>query len=137
MIDGGLSGIFQSHLPDIHWQRVESGVGPGVPDINFCSNGIEGWIEFKFTTGWRSPIRVEQNGWLQRRSRAGGRTFVATRRKAPSGPRSPSSDALWLHRGADAQLLMQQRLNEIQPLGTWDGGPARWAWDEIRLALTK
>jgi hypothetical protein len=29
------------------WDRIENGVGVGMPDINYCLSGIEGWIEMK------------------------------------------------------------------------------------------
>lgn len=32
-----------------HLQRVETGLmtGAGVPDVNYCFNGVEGWMELK------------------------------------------------------------------------------------------
>lgn len=29
------------------WERVENAVGVGIPDVNFCVNGAEGWVELK------------------------------------------------------------------------------------------
>jgi hypothetical protein len=29
------------------WERVENGVSVGMPDVNYCVNGFEGWIELK------------------------------------------------------------------------------------------
>ena len=29
------------------WMRVENVLLPGVPDVNYCSNGAEGWLELK------------------------------------------------------------------------------------------
>ena len=29
------------------WMRVENVLLPGVPDVNYCINGAEGWLELK------------------------------------------------------------------------------------------
>ena len=29
------------------WERIENGVSVGMPDVNYCVNGFEGWIELK------------------------------------------------------------------------------------------
>src|SRR4249920_517063 len=124
-IDGGLSGIFQSHLPKgIHWLRIESGFTMrGIPDMNYCWFGKEGWIEFKVTHGNVVGLRPEQVGWLLRRSRAGGKCFVAVRKK------TRKCDELWLVPGKYADRLKETGLNEA--LTGWYifwGGPAKWDW---------
>src|SRR6266699_154364 len=107
MIDGGLRKIFRKHLPKFHWLSVETGLTEqGVPDSNFCIDGREGWVEFKLTSANKVTFRSEQIGWLLRRSRAGGRTYIAVRYHPPGGPRrGPPRDALYIYPGAAARLL--------------------------------
>src|SRR5215213_7651185 len=96
MSDGGLGKLIPDHLPQVHFQRIETGgTGRGVPDLNGCWGGTEFWIENKHTAGWcvpRDKMRAEQVGWLERRARAGGRVFLAVRQ---TGRRR---DDLWLLR---------------------------------------
>lgn len=117
--DGGLRTLFRQHLPKFHWTSIESPLtGMGTPDANYCYESNEGWVEFKQTKGWTVTLRVEQVGWLLRRTRAGGRTFVAVRR----------NDELFLFRGADAKLLREKGIKAVQPLAHETGGPASWGW---------
>ena len=65
MTDARLRQVFKEHLPDFDIQSVETwGTGRGVPDMNFCCNGIEGWIEFKMTKHWRVTVAPEQVAWI-------------------------------------------------------------------------
>jgi hypothetical protein len=126
-MDGNLRQIFRKKLPQFHWQSIETGgTGRGIPDSNYCCSGEEGWVEFKKTSGWKVNIRPEQVGWLLRRSRAGGRTWLAVRRKG---------DQLWLVRGSQAEELLDRGLRDfLAP--SWEGGPARWDWEAINRLLT-
>jgi hypothetical protein len=138
MIDGGLSGIFRERFRRFHWQRIESMLtGNGIPDSNYCVDGIEGWIEWKKTDSNRVPLRPDQVGWHLRRARAGGRTFIAIRKRHNGGPRLGAAvDSLYLYRGADARNLVERGL-VVSPLGRWDGGPARWHWPVIETLILK
>lgn len=135
-IDGGLRGLFHKNLPG-HWQAIETGgVGLGVPDSNACLSGVEVWVEFKTTSGWRAGLRPEQVAWIDRRARMGGRTFVAVRRKCDAGPRrGDAMDELWLFDGSTVKQLADIPMNEVAALGRWPGGPARWPWREITFFL--
>jgi len=72
---------------DIH--RVENMVGAGMPDVNFCYKGVEGWVELKHadkppardsTPVYHSGgLRPDQIVWIHKRARAGGRVFVLAR----------------------------------------------------------
>lgn len=138
MIDGGLRLLFRQNVR-AHWQSVETGMtGRGIPDSNYCmqtpSGGIEGWVEFKLTSGWSVTLRPEQVGWHLARARAGGRTFIAVRRNN----RPKRIDELWLCRGAFARELKTGGLRGAPPeavLGAWPGPPARWPWPEVSAAL--
>jgi hypothetical protein len=117
--DGGLRSLFRENLPKFHWTSIESPLtGMGTPDANYCYDSIEGWIEFKQTKGWAVTLRVEQVGWLLRRTRAGGRTFVAVRRK----------NELYLFRGSDARSLRENGIKGALPVAHETGGPAKWRW---------
>lgn len=70
------------------WCRVENGVGPGTPDVNYCLGpGREGWLELKVSKKGLDPgrpgdttiqctLRPAQLAWLSRRRAAGGRVGV-------------------------------------------------------------
>ena len=127
MIDGGLRPMFHAKLKQFHWVAIESGLmSRGIPDSNFCYDGIEGWIEFKKTTAWSVGLRPEQIGFLLRGTRAVGRTFIAVRRM------KFTIDELWLYRGSAARTVKEQGLKSKEGLvGTWTGGPSRWDWQSI------
>jgi hypothetical protein len=138
--DGGLRPLFRKFIPWIHWQSVETGgTGLGVPDSNYCGRGVEGWVEYKWTAGWAVTLSPEQVGWHCRRARAGGRTFIAVRRRCPPGPRRAGADELWLLHGRFAPDLRSGGLRSAPPgsvVGCWPGGPARWDWEAVGVALT-
>lgn len=144
--DGGLRRLFCEHLRSgMHWQPVETGlISMGVPDANFCGSGVEGWVECKQTEGYSVTLSPEQVSWIFRRHRNGGRVFVAVRRWHTGGPRKgPPVDELWLLRGQYAPDLKTLGLRWAEQnasgvlLGRWPGGPARWAWNEVRSMLLR
>jgi hypothetical protein len=64
-----------------HFERVENAFGSGMPDVNYCVQGHEGWIELKARERWprlpTDPVVLahytpEQRRWARRRVRAGG-----------------------------------------------------------------
>lgn len=67
------------HIPG-HWQPIELSQGVGVPDLNYCVNGREGWAELKVDR--KSPLslshilRPAQYAWMVRRANSGGRVQV-------------------------------------------------------------
>ncbi len=133
MSDANLRQIFQRHLPEFHWQSVETwSTGRGVPDLNYCTRGVEGWVECKRTLAWAVNMAPEQVGWIERRVRNGGRVYIAVRRITTAGPRrGVAVDELYLIPGGlvraiDLRTVLAQR---------WSGGPARWDWSAISLRL--
>jgi hypothetical protein len=139
--DGSLRPLFQKHIPNGHWQSVETwSTGQGVPDANYCIEGAEGWCEMKVTNGFVVIMRPHQISWIERRRRAGGRVFIAVRRKAAAGPRrGAAADQLWLFNGDDVRKLDLFGIDPRQAapfhLAMWDGGPARWDWLAIKSFL--
>lgn len=169
-VDDGLRPIFRKFFPKpCHWQSIETGgTGLGVPDSNLCVpitssvasltpalarmreakvEGIEMWIEYKATSGFTINLRPEQIGWHLTRTRHGGKTFVAVRRRCDEGRGRDPADELWLFKGFAAAELKAGGLRSLQPpydvpalpqgafLGAWQGGPSRWDWDAVRLAV--
>ena len=67
----------------VHLQRIETSLVQGVPDVNFCYQGVEGWIELK-SIGHRTGsgvfkvahLRPSQYAWIKRRCRAGGLVWL-------------------------------------------------------------
>lgn len=129
--DGGLASIFKNKLPHIHFQSVETwSTGQGVPDVNYCFEGSEGWIELKKTEAIKVNISPEQIAWAERRIRAGGNVFLAVRRICKAGPRRKSRDELWLFNGSDIRAVYLKGLT-IEPIGLWEYGPSAWGWKEL------
>jgi hypothetical protein len=133
-IDGGLRSIFRDYLPRLHWQSIESALmGGGIPDANYCCDGIEGWIEYKQTKVFSVKFRPDQVGWHEYRSRKGGRTFVAVRREWGQG------DSLYIYRGRDIRLVKLHGV-KAPPLAYFAGNPSQWDWrriENILLSKTK
>jgi len=130
-IDGGLRQLFRKHLPEFHWQAIESFVtGAGIPDANGCLDGIEVWIENKFAKGRRRvDISPAQVGWIEQRLRHGGRVFIAVRHV------TSKLDTLYLLQGNTARELIAGEVPEAVAIGTWHGGPVRWDWDAVKQLL--
>lgn len=137
MIDGGLSGILREYMPEVHWQRIETGgTGRGIPDLNGCMDSCESWCELKATEAWAVVIRPEQVAWAERRARAGGRVFLITRRMVSSGPRRKAADEVWIHRGSDMRGVSMHGLKDgPAPIYRGEGGPANWLWPVIEEIL--
>ena len=71
--------------PRVDWQRMELWTEAGIPDVNFCLDGHEHWIECKWTpsvTGARfsHPLNAAQCGWILKRVDAGGSAWILARR---------------------------------------------------------
>jgi len=141
--DDKLRTLLRRGLPPplFDWQSVETGgTGGGVPDANFCSRGVEGWIECKATDGWAVTIRPAQCGWILRRRRAGGRVLIAVRQRHDGGPiRGLPVDWLYVLSGDVVRELKTGGL--LHPavvagtLGRWRGGPSKWDWTAVGRVL--
>jgi len=127
--DDGLRALFRKHLSQVHWVSVETGLTEsGVPDLEGCYKGVSLWLECKATQAWAVKIRPFQIGWHLRRQRAGGRTFVAVRRRVKL------LNELWLYEGGVIIELSKQGLR-LPPIARFEGGPARWDWDRVLFLL--
>lgn len=81
---------------------------------------------------WKTKIRPEQIGWHLRRARAGGRSFILTRRTCW---RPGCEDELWLHPGGSAAVLAAGGLRQVDPLLVSEGGPSEWDWEALLRCL--
>lgn len=58
-----------------HASSVEShATSPGIPDVDFCIEGVEGHVELKVITS--SGLRPTQALWFRRRVKAGGSPWI-------------------------------------------------------------
>lgn len=131
-IDGGLWPLIKSGLPQWDWQRIETGgTGRGIPDCNGCHMSNEIWVELKGTDGWKPHIRPEQIGWAERRTRHGGRVFLAVRRQCDAGPRRESADELWLYRADGFRPVSLTGLRANPPVLLLTGGSRSWGWSAV------
>ncbi len=137
-VDDGLRQLFRAHLPRTFIQAIETGqTGRGIPDLYYIHQGHSGWVECKATSAWSVPLEAEQVAWLCRHARAGGRSFVAVRRRHAGGPRKgPPEDQLYLYRGADSPRLRAEGLLGPDHVLRFDGGPRSWNWPAILALLT-
>lgn len=138
MIDGGLRPLFREHLrAGFQWNTIETGTtAGGVPDSEFCSEGVSSWLEFKQTTGWAVTLKPEQVAWHTVRHLRGGRSLIAVRRWPEAGVRRVAADELWIFLGRHAMELRAGGLRAGVPcLGIWEGGPSRWDWDHVRQVI--
>jgi hypothetical protein len=132
--DDGLRPLFFKNLKhDCQWSPIETGdITGGVPDATFCfDGGIEGWVEFKATEGWKPVFRPLQVAWIDRRSRLGGRVWVATRRRVKL------VDDLYMTPGFHVKELATQGFtdNVLEDTYCFTGGPRTWRWSEVRRVL--
>jgi hypothetical protein len=135
--DGGLAGLFQTHLPNFHFQRIETGgTGLGIPDLNYAGEGREGWIELKKSDAWAVDISPNQIGWAERRQRAGGKVLLAVRRKGRPYPAlAVDWESLWLFAAHEVRFVAEKGLLAAPPLLKANGNPAKWPWPEIKSLL--
>ena len=136
--DGDLRNIFRRKIPEFHWQSIESPLtGQGTPDANFCHDGVEGWIEFKKTSGNKiASMKPEQVAWAERRMRAGGRVFLVVRQE------TKKLDRLWIANARMIRVIFMDGLPASISMGSngafampYDDGPLAWDWESVRKLL--
>lgn len=66
-----------------HASRVEShSTSAGIPDVDYCINGVEGHLELKYSKSNKPPeIRNTQIKWHTKRRENGGRSYILTKMK--------------------------------------------------------
>lgn len=63
-------------LPNVHFQRIETNIGLGIPDVNGCYQGTEFWLELKVKKRKQTPLTKYQKAWIVKRGSAGGKVFI-------------------------------------------------------------
>jgi hypothetical protein len=118
--------------------RVENVVMAGMPDINFCAEGVEVWIEMKSPTepkrdgtplfGSNHRLSIDQENWFLRQCTAGGRGFVLI-----------STDKRWLLiAGHDVTLINTASTGFLLNRAVWSAHkPIRGTdpWQNLRQSL--
>lgn len=80
--------ILQKHFKECgaRAHRIENLMREGCPDVNYCLDGVEGWIEIKCPTlpkrastilfGSNHKLSQQQKNWFKEQIDAGGRCHV-------------------------------------------------------------
>ncbi len=111
--------------PRADFTRIEDALAAGVPDVNWCIQGVEGWLELKHVPKWPARptsrvdvgLRPSQRDWLKDRWRCGGNAYVLAQ----------VGREYFLFRGADADAICEKpRRAELEALAlkhyvaSWD-----------------
>jgi len=133
--DGGLRGIFQKQFPGWHWSTIEVGsTAGGIPDNEFCTpDGVQAWIELKWTDRYYTQIKPLQVAWLMRRWRYNRGCWIAVRR-TPKTKQEAGVDQLWFMDGGQAESLHDYGLDGVSAWH-WDGGPSNWNFAEVESII--
>ncbi|HET8687919.1 MAG TPA: hypothetical protein VFM18_14855 [Methanosarcina sp.] len=120
--------------------RIENVILTGMPDVNYCIEGAEGWIELKSPTepkrqstklfGSNHKLSQEQKNWFLRQRNSGGRGFVLI-----------CSDKRWLLiDGCHADSINEMTVEELVGVAIWIA-PApvkgKETWKLLRQHLMK
>lgn len=117
--------------PSCFTQRIENGVGDGVPDIWLCSreNGRGAWVELKYRpcpparpstpifTG-SYGLRAEQVAWIYSRASTGAAIYVL----------GQCADDVWLMHGRYARDLAGMTADDLVLTADWYGSARRTDW---------
>lgn len=117
--------------------RIENIVLDGMPDINFCSEGVECWIEQKSpkepkrstTTLFKSNHKISQaqKNWFKRQISAGGIAYFLI-----------ATDKRWmLINGEWADFINEMTIDRLLEIASWHTKrPSRKEkWTELRKIL--
>lgn len=127
------------------WMRVENVLLPGVPDVNYCINGAEGWLELKCPPvkaheqaavfGGAHGLSPVQVAWALSQAQAGGRCFLLTANEHFTY----LHDLCWLSERYSATVLNKLSRTEFSRLAIVASGRkfSKEVWTEIRAHLTE
>lgn len=85
----------RSHIPEVHWSRIENVAGSGIPDLNGCYGGKELWVELKMFRGKQISLRNSQLVWTAKHLQAGGDVVLIARK----------DDEIWVFEGSVILML--------------------------------
>ena len=60
----------------IHWTRIESWAGQGIPDLHGIFEGVTVFVELKVTESYSISISPSQKAWNYNHVLHGGRSFI-------------------------------------------------------------
>lgn len=107
----------KAHMPLVHWTRIETTTGNGVPDVEGCYQGVAVWIEIK-SVGKYGDIDLTpvQCAWHRARAKAGGRSVIL----------AAEHGHVWVWRGKQAMSVATHGTNTPADLVTlwppyWQG----------------
>ena len=99
--------------------RVENMVEAGMPDVNFCVDGVEGWVELKHCNAipkragtplfGDEGLRDSQIVWIYKRVKRGGRVWIVAQ----------ADDILFIVHGKHARIFNEQTFDELVGLSEW------------------
>lgn len=132
--------ILRKHLPQgkDRLERIENMAGTGTPDINFCSEGVECWIEMKSSTEPKRKtsalllsnhkLSQTQKNWFLRQRRAGGKAYILI-----------VTDKRWmLIDGTHADEINELTVNRLLRIATWESSQrpvSKLGWGVLRSIL--
>tara|TARA_Y100000310_G_scaffold321717_1_gene379746 strand:+ start:6704 stop:7105 length:402 start_codon:yes stop_codon:yes gene_type:complete len=116
----------RDNLPDIFWQRLESGMtAPGIPDLFGCIEGRYSFIELKCVRGKKIRLSNKQINWQRRAESCGVRTTILAWQK------TKSIDRFYIWDGKHAADIARMGIDWVQA----DVYDAPFDWDDIAIAL--
>ena len=109
------------------WERVENGVGSGMPDVSYCVEGGEGWVELKHgampgkdsTRVFKSQrgLDITQINWHLNQHQAGGKSFILIELDGTyfwfKGSEAEKVNTLTLGEMVKSRITLAQFLSEI------------------------
>ena len=131
--------ILKHNLPQGYdrLERIENIVGVGTPDVNYCIDGREGWIEMKspieksnpnskLFTGRNHKLLQTQKNWFLQQKNAGGKGFILI-----------ATDKRWLlingNRWAD--FINEYNIKELEAVSCWSAMRPVKDWNNLRSRL--
>jgi hypothetical protein len=130
--------------PEDRFERVENGMIDGMPDVNYCLAGAEGWLELKAPKlpkhgatrllGGSEEFKVSQANWFLRQSKARGRCalFIATNEMLLLIPGETA--------GRIGIMINEHSLNDLHLISSWSSPvpvPDITKWWDLRELLCK
>ena len=118
-------------------ERIENVVGIGTPDINFCIEGMEGWVEMKSPTtpkkkgtplfGSNHKLSQDQKNWFKKQCNAKGNGYILICTK----PRWMLIDGCW------ADKVNDLTVPELIKLSAWHASVPIYSgqWSTLREVL--
>jgi len=139
MPESNLSKVLMKRLKSVgHATRIENLASSGMPDVSYCVDGCEGFIENKWLLAWpRDPARIvalkhytaQQRIWHESRARAGGKVWVLL------GIGTPLTDVLMFDGAWASQYLGRVSRRELETGATLHASGSGFPWEEIRKLL--